>query len=127
MVTNKRKFGDLGEKIAIKFLKNKKYKIVETNFKNKTGRMLGEIDIIAQDIQANELVFVEVKTREYNKFKDTLPEENITSMKLKKLVRVANFYLQNKKLTAAQYRFDAISVWLDLKSKKAKVKHICSL
>ena len=127
MTTQKRKFGDLGEKVAARYLKNKGYEILETNYQNNSGRRLGEIDIIAKDLERNELVFVEVKTREYFKFKDTLPEENITPFKLRKLAKIAETYLKTKKLFNENFRFDAISVWLDLDSKKAKVKHILSI
>lgn len=123
-VTSKRKFGDLGEKIALNFLKSKGYKILDTNFQNRSGRQLGEIDIIARDFKNNELVFAEVKTREYQKYKDSLPEENITYFKLKRLSKTANVYLRQKKLENSDYRFDAISIWLDYSSHRAKIKHI---
>lgn len=116
--------GKLGEQVAAKFLKDNGYDIIEMNFKNNFGRRLGEIDIIAKDGVKNELVFVEVKTREYQKYKDTLPEENITHSKLRKLSRIASAYLNYKNLSDASYRFDAVSVWLDHNSKMAKIKHI---
>ena len=47
--------GGKGEYSAIKYLEKNKYKIVETNYKNKVG----EIDIIAR--QKDCLVFIEVK------------------------------------------------------------------
>jgi len=122
VLTQKRNTGNLGEKVAAKYLKDKGYSIIETNYRNTIGHQVGEIDIIAKEKE--EIVFVEVKTRDYDKYNDTLPEENITSGKLKKLARIANIWLRKKKLYFCDYRFDAISVWLDAKNKKAKVKHI---
>ena len=125
-ISKKRTFGDIGEKAAVKYLENKGYKIIELNYKNTTGRMLGEIDIIAKD--NNEvIVFVEVKTREMQKYEDTLPEENISHLKLKKMSKISDIFLRQNGLNGAPFRFDAISVWLDLGSKRAKIKHIISL
>lgn len=119
--------GKKGEQIAAKFLQDNGYEIIELNFKNNFGRMIGEIDIIAKELASLELVFVEVKTREYNKYKDTLPEENITPSKLRKLSRIASAYLNCKNLKDASYRFDAVSVWLDQATNMAKIKHIKNL
>ncbi len=124
-ITQKRSFGNIGEKIAARYLKNKGYEIIETNYQNNSGRRLGEIDIIARE--KGTLVFVEVKTREMQKYQNTLPEENITYGKLRKLAKIASVYLRQKRDFREDYRFDAISVWLDLKRKKAKIKHIISL
>ncbi len=124
-ITSKRTFGDLGEKLAARYLQDKNYKIIEKNFQNNIGRRLGEIDIIAKD--GEELVFVEVKTREFQKYADTLPEENITQTKLLRLAKIANAYLNLHRLDDAPYRFDALSVWIDKDNKKAKIKHIQSL
>jgi putative endonuclease len=119
--------GQLGEQVAANFLKNKNYEILAMNFKNNSGRRLGEIDVIAKDITQNEIVFIEVKTREYSKYKNTLPEENITHQKLRKLNKIATFYLRKHHLVDFAYRFDAISVWLDYTTRIAKIKHIKSL
>ena len=119
--------GKDGEIVAANFLKDLGYEILDCNFKNETGRVIGEIDIIANDKEANELVFVEVKTREYQKYKDTLPEENITPSKLQKINKIATRYLQEKNLREAAYRFDAISVWLDYTTRQAKIKHLKSI
>lgn len=121
-ITQKRSFGDKGERIAVRYLTNKGYEIIGTNYQNTLGRRLGEIDIIAKD--KDELVFVEVKTREMKKYQDTLPEENITYGKLRKLGKIANLYLKQHCLEKIDYRFDAVSVWLDLGEKRAKIKHI---
>jgi putative endonuclease len=119
--------GQDGELAAANFLKNLGYEILDQNFKNTAGRTIGEIDIIAKDKEMNELVFVEVKTREYQKYKDTLPEENITPSKLRKLNKIATRYLQEKNLRDTAYRFDAISVWLDYTTRTAKIKHLKSI
>jgi len=127
MVSSRRQFGDLGEKLAAKYLRDKGYKIIETNYQNNLGRRVGEIDIVARDRNNQEIVFVEVKTRELTRYSSTLPEENITQAKLRKLAKIANFYLGQKKLEKENYRFDAVSVWLDLAQKTAKIKHISHL
>jgi Holliday junction resolvase-like predicted endonuclease len=119
--------GQTGEQVAANFLKSKNYEILDMNFANNLGRRLGEIDIIAKDTHQNEIVFIEVKTREYNKYKDTLPETNINYQKLRKLNRIAAFYLRKYHLINFGYRFDAISVWLDYGTRIAKIKHIKSL
>jgi len=117
--------GKQGEKIAANYLKNKGYQILELNYSNQIGRRLGEIDIIAKD--KDTLIFVEVKTRNWKNYSQTLPEENITPSKIRKLLRIANQFLYKNKLLEKPYRFDAISVWLDQEGKKAKIKHLESI
>ncbi len=119
--------GQIGEKVAAHFLQKKGYAILETNYQNSRGWRLGEIDIIARENNSQEIVFVEVKTREYEKWKDTLPEENITRSKLRKMEKIANSYLLKHRLRDKSYRFDAVSIWLDLGAKKARVKHLRSI
>jgi putative endonuclease len=126
MKEERRQFGTAGERVAANYLKMKGYLILEMNYKNMSGRQLGEIDIIAKEPEKDEIVFVEVKTREFNKYKNTLPEENVTFGKIKRLERIANSYLYSKKLLNG-YRFDVIAIWLDLPAKRAKVKHIISI
>lgn len=117
-----KKLGNKGEEIASKFLREKGYEIVERNFKNNKGRQIGEIDIIVK--KNEEIIFVEVKTREMEKYGKSLPEENITRSKLHKLDKIANSYIKMKNLWNYPYHFDAISVWLDQSGKNAKIKHI---
>lgn len=54
--------GNVGETWAQNYLKKKKYKILEANYKN----LIGEIDIIAKF--KDTYVFVEVKTRATSEF-----------------------------------------------------------
>ncbi|MFH0969732.1 MAG: YraN family protein [Patescibacteria group bacterium] len=114
--------GSEGEEVAAGFLKEKGYKILVRNFKNLRGRQLGEIDIIAE--KNKEIVFIEVKTRELEKYGKTLPEENITFSKLRKLNKIANSYIKMNNLWNYPYHFDAVSVWLSHDFKKFEIKHI---
>lgn len=114
--------GQMGEDLAVKYLKDKDYKILDRNFCNTKGRRMGEVDIIAQ--KEKEIIFVEVKTREMLKYDWTLPEENINRQKLHKLSKIATFYVRQKNLWNNPYHFDAISVWIDIASKKAKIRHL---
>jgi putative endonuclease len=96
------RLGQEGEEAAVRFLKKKRFKIVERGF-----RMLrGEIDIIAYDRAT--LVFIEVKTRSGEGF--GLPEESVTFAKQDQLRRIAQGYLLKKRLGDVPCRFDVISV-----------------
>lgn len=94
-------FGQSGEVIAVKFLRQQGYRILERNFRTKCG----EIDIIAR--KKNQLVFIEVKTRSSSNF--GLPEEAVTEKKLFHLRRCVEFYLLKKKLKVS-YRLEILSI-----------------
>jgi len=127
MPNQKISLGALGEKIAADYLRNKGYEILAMNYFNRRGKRLGEIDIIAKNTARNEIVFVEVKSRDYRRFGDSSPEENITDAKLKKLDKIAQVYMKKKAVRDFDYRFDALSVWIDKTVRIAKVKHIARL
>jgi len=92
--TKTKELGDLGEKIAAKYLKKQGYKILDRNFRYKK---FGEIDIIAKKKNTKDVVFIEVKTRHKRKFKEIsnnyAPEDNITYFKQKQLIKLAKIYL----------------------------------
>ncbi len=66
-----------------------------------------EVDIVAIDQLANELVFVEVKTRKTSYFGD--PSLAVTQKKLLHLIKVAKKYRSEKRLWL-DYRFDIVTV-----------------
>ena len=107
--------GKSGEDIAIDYLKNKKYKIVDKGFRF----LRGEIDIIAYDGET--LVFVEVKTRKNTRFNQ--PEESVTPAKRKQLRRVAQGYLLRQHIDDVECRFDVLSLSYD-EFKGYTIKHI---
>ena len=96
--------GDKGEEAVLKHYENRKYKLLEKNWRVH----LGEIDLIFQ--KKDVLVFVEVKTG--NLEDDIRPIENITERKQKKLVDLANFYIAIHKLSKKikKIRIDAAEV-----------------
>jgi putative endonuclease len=120
--SNHLSIGIRGEKAAVAYLKKCNYVILETNFANKSGRRLGEIDIIARD--GKELVFVEVKTRDIQSGGSRMPEENINSSKLYKLSKAASFYISKNRLFDMNYRFDAITLLADVKNNTASLRHL---
>jgi putative endonuclease len=93
--------GQKGEDLAVQFLEEKGYEILERNYRH--GR--AEIDIIAQkDIF---MVFVEVKSLTNTKFGN--PEVNVTPHKVKLVTQAAdNFVVQRD--WHQQIRFDIVSV-----------------
>lgn len=98
--------GRRGEQIAIEFLKNNGYCILERNYRNR----IGEIDIIAQDDQT--ICFVEVRTRQTDHFGDGF--ESITPLKQQKISKVALSYLKSKSLLDGNARFDVIAIKQDV-------------
>lgn len=107
--------GKSGEKVALRYLEDKKYKIVAMNFR----LFRGEIDIIAYD--NNTLVFVEVKTRKSTDF--GLPEESVTPSKQKQIKKIAQGFLTKNNLYETECRFDVVSLILD-KGKTYSIRHI---
>jgi putative endonuclease len=94
--------GRTGEEIALKYLRRKKYTILETGFR----LFRGEIDIIARD--GKTLVFVEVKMRMSDAF--GRPEEAVTPGKQEQIRKVAQGYLLKHRLGDVDCRFDVIAI-----------------
>ncbi len=94
--------GIKGEKMAQKYLKKHKYKILETNFRCS----LGEIDIIAQ--KNGYIVFVEVKARHTARF--GLPCEAVDERKQYKLQMLAMYYLRAKRLLDTPILFAVVDI-----------------
>jgi len=100
---NKRLTGNNTEQAAADYLREKGYRIRETNFRCRQG----EIDIVAEDGRC--LVFVEVKYRRTAGAGS--PLEAVTISKQRKISRIALFYLNKYKLPADQpVRFDVIGL-----------------
>jgi len=107
--------GKMGEGVSVEYLKRKKYKILDSNFRCK----IGEIDIVARD--KSTIVFIEVKTRQNNEYGH--PSESVTYYKQRKISKVALYYLQQHNLFDYNVRFDVIEIW-ELFLEERRVNHI---
>jgi len=137
MPSEKRKFGDIGEKIAVSWLKNKGFSILDRNYLKKWG----EIDIVAK--QKRNIHFIEVKSvscdlslnktenkKQQEWGRDSFrPEENVHPAKLKRLHRTIESYLIEKNIfqedleqTEGDWQLDVAVVYLDTINKLAKVE-----
>ena len=100
---NRRLIGANGESRAIAFLKGRRFKIVERNYRTKVG----EIDIIAE--RDGLVTFVEVKTRRSKSYGS--PEEAIDKKKRKRIIKAAKYYLVSHNLyDEVDVRFDVLSL-----------------
>jgi putative endonuclease len=126
------KTGELGEKIAERFLMKHGFSILDRNYTKKWG----EIDIVAE--RQNKIYFIEVKSivsfkiEESKDRKETKsqyrPEENMHPWKMKRMARVIQTYLLSKKIPdEKEWQVDLLVVYLDLENKRAKIKRISDL
>ncbi|MCA9483560.1 MAG: YraN family protein [Nitrospina sp.] len=102
MTFKRKKFGEAGEALAVQYLKGRKYRILETNFRTPSG----EIDIVAE--QGGVLVFVEVKSRAGGEYGSPLSAVN--TAKQKKLVQMAQRFRARHNLWDQDCRFDVVAV-----------------
>ena len=117
MTTQKQNIGKLGEDVAVKYLENHGYKILERNYR----KPWGEIDIVAQ--QSDELVFVEVKTQ--NQEFEWRPEENVTRHKKRQLSKIINTYLKEHRVySEIDFRVDVLGIIINDETKIAQIEHI---
>ena len=93
--------GKFGEELAVQYLVDKGYEILERNWHN----VHKEIDIIARD--GKFLVIVEVKTRQTDEYGN--PDIAVTKKKQRMLIAAANAYITRKGLDM-ETRFDIISI-----------------
>jgi len=93
--------GKLGEELAVAFLQQNNYVILETNWIFDKA----EIDIIAQ--KDSVLIVVEVKTRSSIDF--GLPQDFVKPKKIQLLVKAVNQYIEQNDLDV-EVRFDIIAI-----------------
>ncbi len=111
-----KEIGDCGERVAVRYLENKGYEIIERNFRMK----MGEIDIIAECDAT--VVFVEVKTRKSNTYGE--PSEYVNAKKQAHIKNTAMVYMKSIDMDV---RFDVIEVMYELiygEMEITKINHI---
>ena len=124
-----RKTGNIGEDIGCTFLKNKGFRIIGRNYLKKWG----ELDIIAEKDKI--LHFFEVKSVvgksfpiENNRAGSHRPEDNVHGLKAKRLRRIIETYLEDtKRGLAAEFQFHVLCVYMDMETRRAKVKWMKNL
>lgn len=112
---DRQKIGSFGEDIAVDYLQENFYKVIERNYRYGHG----EIDIIAQ--KDDLLIFVEVKTRKNLEF--GAPELAVTKNKQKQIRKIAEMYLIENNKFDLDCRIDVIAILLQ-KNSNPKIKHI---
>lgn len=93
--------GAKGEGLAIRFLEEKGYEIMATNWKF----LQLELDIIAR--KGDILIVAEVKTRKSNYFGE--PETFVNRQKQRNIIKAAHHYVLQNKLDV-EIRFDILSI-----------------
>lgn len=101
-LTSKQILGRWGEEQARKFLEEKSYRYLDSNFKYKRG----EIDLVMK--KGNDLVFVEVKTKADDYYGD--PADNVDRKKIQQVEGVVDFILENNGLKK-NWGFDGEVKW----------------
>ncbi|MDD6210056.1 MAG: YraN family protein [Bacteroidales bacterium] len=96
--------GQTGEDFAVRYLKEKGYAILETNWRS----FRYEIDIIAE--YAGELIIVEVKTRSGHLLQ--LPEDAVDTRKIRHLVIAADTFVKQREISLP-VRFDVLTVTIE--------------
>lgn len=113
--------GRLGERLACIYLRERGYEIVECNYRCDEG----EVDIVAFDADAEEVVLVEVKTRRKSAHEsDAYPEEAVDERKRTRYRRIARCYV-TEHFPVLSIRFDVIAITL-YKDSMAELEHIYS-
>ena len=93
--------GAKGEQLAVDFLIDKGYDIIERNYRFDKA----EVDIIAST--SDMLVIVEVKTRATKGFGN--PEDFVKPKQIQNLVKAADHYIQENELDL-EVRFDIVAI-----------------
>lgn len=110
--------GTRGEDLAVNYLVEKGYIILERNWRY--GRSKHELDIICRTADGATVVFVEVKTRTQGT--GMTPEAAMNRQKIGSLRIAANWYVQMFKVTE-QLRFDLVTVIRDTQTRTYTINH----
>ena len=103
----RKQLGDNSEAMAQNYLEQRGYRLVQKNFRCKTG----EIDLIMQ--KGDMLIFAEVRSRTSSRYGE--PLETVNKTKQDKIKKTAAYYLYtHPKLAECYCRFDVLSVlWIN--------------
>ncbi len=100
-----RELGAHGERLAADYLIEKHFQVIERNWRCH----FGEVDLVCLD-QNDEIVFVEVKTRE--SLESGYPEDSVTDAKRRHLAAVGESFLEERHWGNRPFRFDVVAIYL---------------
>lgn len=116
----RREVGQFGEQLAAAHLESKGYRILERNWRCRTG----EIDLIADD--QGTLVFIEVRTRRATgRFGSA--KESIDYRKQNKVRSSAQVYAYQQRMLHQSIRFDVVTVELTLDQQLIRLEHLIAV
>lgn len=115
MASERDSTGLAGEKLAEQHLAGLGYKCIARRYR----AVVGELDLVF--LEGGVVVFVEVKTQHSDRLID--PEARVTKTKQTALLKVARWFLREKKLEDRPCRFDVVSVILS-DTGPAQIRHI---
>jgi putative endonuclease len=107
-------FGELGERIAARWLERSGWRIIARRFRS--GHR--DIDLVVQ--RDDVIAFVEVKARSGDDFGD--PVEAVNHRKQRELTKSAQMWIDRHGRVGESYRFDVVGVLL--KERRAFIRHI---
>ncbi|HEY4305714.1 MAG TPA: YraN family protein [Gemmatimonadaceae bacterium] len=107
-------FGELGERIAERWLRRNGWRVVQRRFRN------GHRDIDLIVTRDDTVVFVEVKARRGARFGD--PVEAVNWIKQKELARSASVWIDRHGRPSESYRFDVVGVLVE--GERVRVRHV---
>ena len=96
--------GRYGEELAVKYLLDRGYEIIEQNIRYR----FGEVDVLAKE--EDTLVVIEVKTRRTDAY--GLPCEAVNWKKRQHIRRVISLFLATEEISYDILRFDVIEVYV---------------
>jgi putative endonuclease len=109
-------FGELGERIAERWLRRQGWRVVQRRFRS--GHR--DIDLVVE--RDDLVVFVEVKARRGAEFGD--PVEAVNWNKQRQLVRSASVWIDRHGRPSESYRFDVVGVLVE--GEKVRVRHVAN-
>ncbi len=127
--SNTQKIGEIGEKLACKYIEKQGFSVLERNYTKKWG----EIDIIA--MKKGVIHFIEVKSKTvdpaffayYKEDEGFDPKDNINYWKIKKLRRTIESYLISQRSGNIKWQFDVAITYLNIEKKLGKVILVANL
>lgn len=114
MTAATQEFGELGERIAERWLRRQGWRLVQRRFR--AGHR--DIDLVME--RGGTVAFVEVKARRGLAFGD--PVEAVNWSKQKELARSASIWIDRHGRPAESYRFDVVGVLVE--GERVRIRHV---